>query len=129
MSDFVKFSYSGDFKNTFAFLNLIKTRKIDEILAQYGQKGCDILANNTPKKTGATASSWRYETVNSGGNISIEWHNDNMDSHGGTPVAILIIKGHGTGTGGYVPPNDFVSPVMEPLFNEISEAVRKVLTS
>jgi len=129
MSDFIKYTYSGDFKNTLSFLNMIKNHKIDQILDSYGPKGCELLAANTPRRTGATASSWRYEKTNSGGNISIEWHNDNKDSHGGTPVAILIIKGHGTGTGGYVPPNDFVSPVMEPLFNEISEAVRKVLNS
>lgn len=122
-------TYTGDFKKTYSFLKSIKEKRIYAVLDEYGQKGVDILSKETPKRTGVTASSWVYKKEVSDERISLEWRNTNMADDGKTPVVILIIKGHGTGTGGYVPPNDFVSPVMEPLFKEAADAVWKVVTS
>lgn len=129
MGNIVTLKSSGDFKKTFSFLKKIKEKRIYDILDLYGQQGVAILSANTPKKTGVTASSWTYVKEVSQERISLEWHNTNMANDGKTPVVILIIKGHGTRTGGYVPPNDFVTPVMEQLFQEASDAVWKVVTS
>lgn len=125
----IKYSVSGDFNKTIAFLEKIRQLKVQNILDSYGSKGCDLLAQHTPVRTGETASSWSYETENTGSTISISWKNTNMADDGKTPVVILIIKGHGTRTGGYVPPNDFVTPLMEPLCKELADAVWKVVTS
>lgn len=129
MGNLIKLESSGNFKKTRLFLKAIKERKIYDILDSYGKKGVDILSANTPIKTGTTSASWTYVKNVSDSEISLEWHNTNLSNDGKTPVVILIIKGHGTRTGGYVPPNDFVTPLMENLFSEVSEAVWKVVTS
>lgn len=129
MGNIVTLTSSGNFKKTTNFLKAIKERRIYSILDSYGAKGVSLLAENTPRRTGATAASWTYVTEVSDEVISLEWHNTNMANDGSTPVVILIIKGHGTRTGGYVAPNDFVTPIMESLFQEAAEAVWKVVTS
>lgn len=129
MGNLISLESSGDFKKTIAFLKAIQERRIYNILDSYGKKGVEILAANTPIRTGATAASWTYVKKVSDQEISLEWHNTNIANDGRTPVVILIIKGHGTRTGGYVPPNDFVTPLMENLFSEVSEAVWREVTS
>lgn len=127
MSGLVKFTHKGDFKKTSKFLEEIKSKRIYTILDQYGQKGVELLEANTPIKTGKTASSWSYRVVMEGNSIGIEWLNSNMANDGKTPVAILIQMGHGTRTGGYVPPRDYINPVMKPLFDEIVQAIDKAV--
>lgn len=129
VGNIITLSSSGDFKKTYAFLRKIREKRIYDILDSYGQKGVQILSEATPVRTGKTAASWTYVKEVSDTSISLEWHNTNMANDGVTPVVILIIKGHGTKTGGYVAPNDFVSPLMESLYKEVSEAVWKVVTS
>lgn len=125
----VTLSSSGDFKKTYAFLRKIKEKRIYDVLDSYGQKGVQILSEATPVRTGKTAASWTYVKEVSNASIGLEWHNTNMADDGVTPVVILIIKGHGTKTGGYIAPNDFVSPLMEELYKEAADAVWKVVTS
>lgn len=120
-------TYKGSLKSTYAFLNKLRERKIYSVLDTYGQRGVDLLMKATPKRTGATAASWSYEKHVSDDEISLEWRNNNLADDGKTPIVILIIKGHGTPTGGYVSPNDFVTPTMEPLFAEAAEAVWKAV--
>lgn len=129
MSSIVKFEHIGDFRKTTRFLNSLRKFRIDSILSVYGEKGCSLLSGNTPVDSGKTASSWSYEIINEQNMVGIVWKNDNYGSDGRTPVAILIQMGHGTRNGGYVPPNDYINPVMAPLFSEIEEAVFKVVTS
>ena len=119
MSGLVSFSHSGNFTNTEGFLKHLRNLHIENILNKYGAKGVTLLQEATPKKSGKTAESWSYEVTINGEGAKIEWLNTNMGNDGKTPVAILIQMGHGTRTGGYVPPNDFINPVMEPLFEEI----------
>ena len=127
MSTIVTFSHSGNFKKTRDFLAFIKARKLRAILDAYGGKGCQLLEAATPRRTGATASSWTYEIVMTDEKMGIEWHNSRMADDGKTPVAILIQMGHGTGTGGYVPPTDFINPAMKPLFDELVSEIDKVV--
>lgn len=129
MPKLVELNVSGDFKKTTAFLEHIRKLRIDSILDRYGQMGVDALAAQTPKRTGATAAAWSYKKKNTNEQISLEWHNNNLALDGKTPLVILIIKGHGTRNGGYVPPNDFVTPAMEDIFRETTDAVWKAVTS
>lgn len=129
MGSIITLTASGDFKKTFSFLKAIRDKRIYDVLDEYGQRGVEILSANTPVRTGETANSWSYEKEVSGSSIKIEWRNSKMAEDGITPVVILIIKGHGTGTGGYISPNDFVTPLMNDLFVEAADAVWKVVTS
>lgn len=129
MGNIITLETSGDFKKTNKFLEAIKQRKIYDVLDEYGKKGVELLSANTPIRSSATANSWTYIKESSPNQISLEWHNTNLSNDGKTPVVILIIKGHGTRTGGYVAPNDFVSPIMEQLFKDAADAVWKVVKS
>ena len=47
----------------------------------------------------------------------------------GVPIVILLQYGHGTGTGGYVQPNDFINPAMKPIFQKIADDAWKEVRS
>jgi hypothetical protein len=83
--------------------------------------GVNALANSTPVETGLTARSWQYRIVKDRRGPTIEWYNTNQVN--GTPVAILIQYGHGTGTGGYVAGRDYINPAMRPIFDTIADEV------
>lgn len=82
-----------------------------------GDAGLDALRAHTPKDTGLAADSWGYRIVDVNGGVQIEWFNSNIE--GGTSVVLLVQYGHGTGTGGYVEPTDFINPAMAQVFDEI----------
>lgn len=123
MGKIIEFKHSGEFKRTYRFLEAIREKRIYKILNTYGAKGVQLLSNSTPMRTGTTAHSWSYRVVMEGNLVGIEWLNSNMASDGRTPVAILIQMGHGTRTGGYVPPRDFINPAMKPLFDDVVRAI------
>lgn len=112
----------GGFSKTYKYLNEIqsfKRRKLMSILKKYGEQGVKSLAEMTPKDTGETANSWSYEITEKSNSIVLSFNNDAQND--GVPIAILIQYGHGTGTGGYVPPTDFINPAMEPIFKKIAD--------
>lgn len=87
----------------------------------YGRKGMSALSSSTPVDTGLTASSWSYTIDKGSKRSSIYWTNTNIIT--GTPVVIWLQYGHGTGTGGYVQGRDFINPAIQPIFDEIADAV------
>lgn len=95
-------------------------------LTQYAEEGVSALRAATPVDSGVTAASWTYEIIADGKSFSIIWGNTNVVA--GTPVAILLQHGHGTGTGGYVEGRDYINPVLQPLFDRISNDVWKAVT-
>jgi hypothetical protein len=113
---------------TEAFLAAMRNADILARLDQYGQMGVVALSMATPEDSGVTANSWYYTVVRKGNSYSIEWHNSNVTKDG-TPVAILLQYGHGTGTGGYVQGRDFINPAMKPVMDKIASEVWKVVTS
>ena len=125
----VNVKVSGDFKDTARFLERIKKFDVQSVLKAYGKKGCELLSANTPVRTGETANSWSYEIEMTHEGATLSWLNSKKGSDNKTPVVFLIINGHGTRTGGYVPPNDFVSPLMNPLCEEAADAIWKVIKS
>ena len=97
-------------------------------LEKYGEEGVAALQSSTPKRTGLTANSWRYEIVEDDNSISIIWNNDNL--HDGVPVAVLLEYGHATKNGGFVQGIDYINPVMKPIFEKIAnEAWKEVCKS
>ncbi|MBO7449392.1 MAG: HK97 gp10 family phage protein [Clostridiales bacterium] len=118
---------TGSFKNIEGFFKKTKRKNFRKHLEYYGELGVRLLASETPVDTGDAASSWSYEIEDKNGVISIYWKNSAMA--GDIPVVLLVKYGHATGNGGYVEPNDFISPVMNLLFQDIADKIWKEVTS
>lgn len=122
----ISFKQKGDFSRTSKFferaLNVVKLGELDK----YGRMGVQALAAATPKDTGKTSESWKYEIVRSGGSATIQWYNTNENK--GVNIAIILQYGHGTRNGGYVKGRDYINPAMRPVFDEIAEAAWKEIT-
>lgn len=122
----ISIQHSGSFKNIEGFFKRTKKKNLIKYLEYYGQKGVELLAAATPKKTGVTANSWSYEIKQEDGSISIYWKNSSMI--GNTPIVVLIRYGHATRNGGYVTGNDFITPITEKLFKEMADTIWKEVT-
>lgn len=125
----IKLVSHGSFKSTQNFLKRIHNRDWEEHLKNFAEEGLSALRVATPKDTGKTADSWRYEIRVSNEKTEITWINDNLtDGEKGPPIVVLIYYGHAMPNGGYCPPNDFITPVMEPIFKKIADDAWKELT-
>jgi len=122
----IRFFTKGDYRQTERFLQ--KAKKIDysSILNAYGAQGVAILAGSTPKDTGETASAWSYTVEALSDGYRISW--SNSVKAGGTPLAILLQYGHGTGWGGYVEGRDYINPAMKAIFDGLAESLWKEVT-
>ena len=120
-------SSSGSTDRTEKWLKEIMDGQIFSALERFGQQGVEALRAATPVDSGQTASSWYYEIIQNGSSFSIVWGNSYVVD--GTPVAILLQHGHGTGTGGYVQGRDYINPAMRPIFDQIAAEAWKVVTS
>lgn len=99
---------------------------IYSMMKSIGSKGLSRLISATPKRSGDTASSWDMDIENSQNGLNLYYSNSKKVSDG-TPLVVLIINGHGTGTGGYVPANDFVSPIVNSIEKEILREVNNII--
>ena len=122
----VTISNKGDFAKTFNFLNSSKNINIDSILDKYGKQGVSLLASSTPIDSGLTAQSWSYVIEKSKGKTSIIWKNTNVIN--GVNVAVILQYGHGTKNGGYVQGHDYINPVIQPIFDRMTEEIWKEVT-
>jgi len=123
----ITFRHKGNFKNTERFLSKAKTLQILSILERYGTIGVNALAAATPKDSGLTANSWDFNIEKRGSGWDLNWFNTHENN--GSIIAILIQYGHGTGTGGYVQPNDYINPTMKPIFDKIAEDIWKEVSN
>lgn len=120
---FITWKTKGDFNKIEDFCKRMQkeenfTLAIDTLC----KEGVKELAAATPKDTGKAARSWSYEFEIGKRSTKIYWTNDDITAQG-TPIVMLLQYGHGTGTGGYVQPNDFINPVMRAVFNSIAERI------
>lgn len=122
----ISITSSGSNK-TEVFLTKMLKGDLFNSLDRYGAMGVDALASATPKDSGLTASSWTYHVVKKKGFYSVVWNNTNTIN--GTPVAIILQYGHGTGTGGWVEGRDYINPAIQPIFDQMAEEVWKQVTS
>lgn len=123
----ITFSNKGSWDKTNRFLKTVTDKQIFASLEAGARAGVAALENATPAETGLTASSWTYEVRKNGGGYGVEFFNHHTVD--GTPVAVLIQYGHGTGTGGYVQGRDFINPALRPIFDKIADQVWKAVTS
>ena len=124
----VKFVQHGNFEKTDSFFNKVMRMHNLGVLDKYGREGVVALANATPVDSGVTAASWTYKIKHSQYALSIEWDNSST-TYTGIPIVVLIQYGHGTRNGGYVRPNDFVTPTMQPIFDKIADELWKEVIS
>lgn len=121
----IRFTHKGDFSKTSQYFERLKKAARFGYLDKYGKRGVSALASATPVDSGLTAGSWSYEIVNSNGSVSINFNNSNVQND--VPIAIILQYGHGTGNGGWVEGRDYINPVIQPIFDEITnEAWREV---
>lgn len=123
----ITFSHKGDFSRTNKFferaLEVVKLGELDK----YGSQGVAALASATPKDSGETANSWKYEIIRNNGSAEINWYNTHENR--GVNIAIILQYGHGTRNGGYVKGRDYINPAIQPIFDEIAETAWKEVTS
>ncbi len=120
-------NHRGNFDHTERFFKRIMSGEYLKCLERAGEKGVEALAAATPVRSGKTAASWTYEIERSRSGAIISWLNtyDNIVVN----IAIIIQYGHGTGTGGYVAPVDYINPAMESVFQDIADELWEEVTS
>lgn len=119
----IRCAVKGDFKKTTGFLNKLKKLDLEHVLKRYAEEGVDALSSATPVRTGKTAASWSYEIVKEKDQISIYWRNSNMVNQ--VPIVLLLDMGHATQSGGFISGRHFISPAIQPVFDQIAEAAWK----
>jgi hypothetical protein len=124
----VSITQSGSFDKTELFLAQIARGDMYRSVQALAQQGVDALASATPAETGQTAASWGVEVQFTLGGCTIWWTNSHLDSEG-TPIAIMLQTGHGTGTGGYVQGRNYINPAIAPVMDQIANAVWREVTS
>lgn len=118
----VQMSEKGDFKKTFRFLKAMKEKKFLSNLDKYGERGVQLLSENTPRDTGLTASSWYYKIEDDGNILKLTWYNSNVKKDYFN-VALMLQYGHATKNGGWVEGIDYINPALKPLFNEMEKDI------
>ena len=119
--------HRGNLKKTTDFLTRAQRIRFETILSRYGEKGVALLREATPKDTGLTASSWDYRVnVSRNGVYSVSFTNSHIVD--GVPIAILLQYGHGTRNGGYIQGRDYINPAIQPVFDEMANALWREVT-
>lgn len=122
----IKIRNKGDWSITYKQLRRLQNNNYRDILESYGQKGVAALAYATPKDTGKTSNSWRYEIELNNNRSIIHYVNDNINE--GVNIALILQYGHGTGTGAYVAGRDYINPAIQPIFDTMADNVWKEVT-
>jgi len=122
----VKFSSTGDFDITKAFFERAIKLSPEQILHEHGRKGVEKLRDATPQRSGITADAWDYTVTSEQGSITLTFTNESTNH--GFHIAMGIQHGHVTGTGGWVPAQDYINPAIEPVLDEIVESMWRELT-
>lgn len=119
----ITFKQTGRFTKTMKFFNHALKRDYLNILDKYGQMGVEALREATPVNSGLTADSWTYEIESNEKTCKISWYNTNtVTNKTGYEfnIAILLRYGHATRNGGWVEPNDFITPAIKPIFEDLA---------
>ena len=129
----IKIKSKGNLRKTKQFLKKAFGWHYSQILEGYGQKGCELLSQATPKDSGKTANSWQYDikTDKEKGTVSINWYNTNVIDNGKykVNVAILLQYGHATKNGGFVQGIDYINPALKPIFETMANSAWKEVNS
>ena len=122
----VSFESKGDFKNVLKWLDRSSKRNPSAAARGIADQGISSLSRGTPRDTGETASGWIAEVTTRRNITEIAWKNI-AHPGAGVNVAKIIELGHGTGTGGYVPPSPYIKDSMTPVWKTAGDKVVKEL--
>lgn len=122
----ISFNSKGDFDNVRDWLKRVSERNPSVVLNQVASEGTRSLAANTPRETGETAAGWKANIETKDNVTEISWRNT-AHPEADVNVAKLIELGHGTGTGGYVPPKPYIKEAMKPVWKDVDDKVIKEL--
>lgn len=115
-------SKGGKTKGLMSILDNYSSAKLKPTFESVGKVGLQQLVDDTPVRSGKTANSWTMDITETNNKLDLIYSNSNTISDG-TPLVILIKQGHGTRNGGYVPPNDFITPIVDKTAKEISRKI------
>lgn len=126
-----KRSSKGSFNRTEQFLKNLSKENLAateyDVIRQYADDLVSALESATPKDTGRTSKSWRYEIVNNKNKVQLQVFNDNFND--GVCIAILLQYGHATKSGSFVRGIDYINPAVKPYFDKIEESVWREVTA
>jgi len=122
----IAIKHKGNFKKTETFYKRSLRRDYMHIIERYGKEGVLILQSATPVDSGETAASWNYKIYDDGNAIHVTWNNTNEND--GVNIVLLLIYGHGLPNGGYIQGNDFVTPAIQPLLQELARKAWRGVT-
>lgn len=108
----------GDFGNLEKFLKKSRRSNLDIL----GKAIVDALRDATPANSGETANSWGYRITQTSRGQDLEIFNAHINK--GVNIAIILHYGHGTGTGGYVPPRPYIDSAIDAVYKK---TINKVL--
>lgn len=114
---------SGDFKNLEKFLKVTSKKSKKSEAINLAEEIVRKLKMMTPVKSSKTANSWSYTIKETSAGIEIEIINTN--NNGPVNIAKLIHYGHGTGTGGYVPPKPFITETIDSVYKNKIDSILK----
>lgn len=115
-------SKGGKTKGLMSILDNYSSAKLKPTFQSVGEVGLKQLVDNTPVRSGKTANAWTMDVTETNDKLDLIYSNSNTVSDG-TPLVILIKQGHGTRNGGYVPPNDFITPIVDKTAKELSRKI------
>lgn len=115
-------SKGGKTKGLMSILDNYSSAKLKPTFQSVGEVGLKQLVDNTPVRSGKTANAWTMDITETNNKLDLIYSNSNTVSDG-TPLVILIKQGHGTRNGGYVPPNDFITPIVDKTAKELSKKI------
>ena len=115
-------SKGGKTKGLMSILDNYSSAKLKPTFQSVGEVGLKQLVDNTPVRSGKTANAWTMDITETNDKLDLIYSNSNTVSDG-TPLVILIKQGHGTRNGGYVPPNDFITPIIDKTAKELSRKI------
>lgn len=119
----VEISVEGSFPETKRMLKKMRLGKQFEVLKQCGELGVQALSSATPVDTGKVASSWSYTIETKPASYTVTWTNSVVQN--GVNIALILQLGHGTRNGGYVKGRDYINPAIQPIFDNMANAVWK----
>ena len=117
-------SRGGKSKGLMSILDDYSSAKLRSTFEDVGKRGLNKMVEATPKRTGETAAAWKMDVTESDNGLDIVYSNSKTIKDG-TPLVTLIKQGHGTRNGGYVPPNDFITPVVDDTAKELARKIKR----
>lgn len=118
----VRLTSKGGFENITRFLKRDNASYQMSMLEECGKYGVELLRQETPRRSGATANSWEYRVEKNSKGVELYFVN-NAHPELNVNLAKLIQLGYTTRTGGYVPPVNYIHPAMKQIYKKLGEAL------